>query len=62
MLFAAAKRNQMLTESPKISLSCVHGTLKGQFFQIFYTLTTCNVRIQAVGKVLSSGNIHGNSV
>ena len=36
--------------------------IKVQFLQIFHTSTTYNVRIQAVGKVLSSDNIHENSV
>ena len=62
MLFATAKLNQKLTESPKSRCHLFIRALKGQFFQIFHEPATCNVRIQAVGKVHSSAKIHGNSV
>ena len=62
MLCAAAKLDQKLTESPKRCSHLFIQALKGQFFQIFHTPDTCNMQIQAVGKVLSSTNIHRNSV
>ena len=48
MLFAAAKLNQKLTESPKFRCHLLIWALKGQFVQVIHTPATCNVRIQAL--------------
>ena len=54
MLFAAAKLNKKLNESPKSRCHLFIWALKGQLIQIFRTPVTCKVRIQSVGKVLSN--------
>ena len=60
MLFAAAKVNLKLTESPKSRCHLFIRARKGQHFQIFLTPATFNVWIQVVGKVRPSAYIHGN--
>ena len=53
--------NQNVTKSPISRRHLFIRAVKEQFFSIFHTPATLNVRFQAIGKVLSSANIHGNS-
>ena len=50
MLFAAAKLNQKVAESPKRRCHLFICALKGQFFQNFHAPATCNVLIQTEEK------------